>query len=130
MIGRRAGWTDQQLDQVIGNLLRAGVLLSAGIVLVGAVLYFIQSGTAHPDYVQFKGEPAALERITDIAVGAWHLEGKSVIQFGLLLLMATPVARVAFLVLAFGMQRDWFYVGVSAVVLAELLWSVTGVRLP
>jgi uncharacterized membrane protein len=130
MTAPHRGWTDQQLDQLIGNLLRAGVLLAAAIIFVGAVLYFVQSGSAHPDYAQFKGEPAALERITDIAIGAWHLEGKSVIQFGLLLLLATPVARVALLVLAFGMQRDWFYVLVSAVVLAVLLWSVAGVGIP
>ena len=48
------------------------------------------------------------------------------IQLGLLALLGTPVARVAFSVVAFALQRDWLYVGVTLWVLAVLLWSVAG----
>src|SRR4051812_40514795 len=115
---RQHGWTDQQVEQVVGNLLRFGVLLSAAVILFGAILYLYQSGSGEPDRRKFKGEPPDLEDIRTIAAGAWALEGKYVIQFGLLLLMATPVARVAFSVFAFAWQRDWLYVAVTLVVLA------------
>jgi uncharacterized membrane protein len=46
------------------------------------------------------------------------------VQFGLLLLIATPVARVAFSVFAFAMEKDFLYVGISALVLCVLLVSI------
>jgi uncharacterized membrane protein len=121
------GWTDQQMDQVIGNLLRAGVLLAAAIVLLGAVLYLTQEGTASAEYGKFNAEPPSLESLRGIAAGAARLEGKAVIQLGLVVLLATPVARVVLLVFAFGMQRDRFYVVVTLLVLMVLAASITGI---
>ena len=53
----------------------------------------------------------------------WHSRG--LIQFGLLLLIAVPVARVAFSVVAFALQRDRTYVVVTLIVLAVLLYGLT-----
>ena len=114
------------MDEVIGNLLRGGVLLAAAVVLLGAVLYLTQEGTTSPEYEKFKAEPPSLESLRGIAAGAVRLEGKAVIQSGLLVLLATPVARVALLVFAFGMQRDRFYVVVTLLVLLVLVASITG----
>jgi uncharacterized membrane protein len=47
----------------------------------------------------------------------------TIIQLGVLLLIATPVARVAFALVAFAIERDRLYVAVSATVLAVLLFS-------
>ena len=52
--------------------------------------------------------------------------GRGLIQFGLLLLIATPVARVAFSVAAFAIQRDRLYVVVTLIVLAILTYSLAG----
>jgi uncharacterized membrane protein len=46
----------------------------------------------------------------------------------MLLLMATPIARVALCAFAFFEQRDRLYVGVTLVVLAVLLYSLIDVR--
>ena len=43
---------------------------------------------------------------------------------GLLLLIATPVARVAFSVAAFAEQRDRLYVVVTSIVLLLLIYSL------
>ena len=51
---------------------------------------------------------------------------RGIIQFGLLLLVATPVARVAFSILAFALQRDRTYVIITLIVLGILLYSLTG----
>lgn len=52
--------------------------------------------------------------------------GRALIQLGLLLLIATPVSRVAFSVFAFERQRDWTYVGITLAVLAVLVYSLAG----
>ena len=54
------------------------------------------------------------------------LQGRGIIQLGLLLLIATPVARVAFSIVAFGVQRDRMYMAITLIVLATLLYSLTG----
>jgi uncharacterized membrane protein len=44
----------------------------------------------------------------------------------LLLLIATPVARVMFAVVGFAMERDPLYVLLTLIVLAVLLYSLLG----
>jgi uncharacterized membrane protein len=119
------GWTDERVDRVIGNLLRAGVLVSALVVAVGGGLYLRDEGVkpAREPHV-FKGEPTDLRRPLSILRDAWHGRSDAVIELGLLLLIATPILRVAFSVIAFAIQRDRTYVAVTLVVLGVLLYSL------
>jgi uncharacterized membrane protein len=94
--------------------------------LLGGILYLIQYGGEQADYKKFKGEPAVLTQLGAIVKDAWSFDGKAIIQFGLLLLLATPVARVAFSVFAFALRRDWLYVVITLVVLGILLLSLFG----
>ena len=55
-----------------------------------------------------------------------HGRPRGLIQFGLLLLIATPVARVAFSVFGFTQERDWVYVVITLIVLALLVYSLSG----
>jgi uncharacterized membrane protein len=55
---RSAAWTDQAFEELIANLLRTGVFLSATVVLIGAVIYLIRYGFSPADYRVFHGEPA------------------------------------------------------------------------
>jgi uncharacterized membrane protein len=48
---------------------------------------------------------------------------------GILILIATPVARVAFSVFAFAEERDRMYVIVTLIVLALLLFSLSATNL-
>jgi uncharacterized membrane protein len=112
------------MEQLIGNLLRCGVLLAAAVVVLGGVVYLAQHGGGRPAYHVFQGEPTALRNLHDIVVGAVNLESRSVIQLGLLLLIATPVARVAFSLVAFAVQGDRMYVVITAIVLAVLAYSL------
>lgn len=57
---------------------------------------------------------------------AANQRGSGLIQLGLLFLLATPVARVLLSCVAFVLQRDWLYVGVTLVVLGILLYSIVG----
>ncbi len=115
---------DQRLDWIIGVILRIGVIISALAVLSGGVLYLIQDGFNRPGYQIFHGEPAELRSIGGIIKDAAQFHAAGIIQFGLLLLIATPVVRVAYSVFGFAMQRDRAYVLVTAIVLALLLYSL------
>lgn len=120
------GWKDDRVERTIGNLLRFGVLLSGATVLGGLVIYLLRYSAQTPHYRVFRGEPADLRTVGAIVRGASALEGRALIQFGLLLLMATPVARVAFSVIAFALQHDRTYVAVTLVVLSALIYSLAG----
>ena len=120
--------TDQRVDQIIGALLRYGVLLSASVVAAGGIWYLIQFGTASPGHHVFRGEPEYLRHLRVIVSGIPGFHCRRVIQLGLVLLIATPVARVAFSVAAFLMQRDRTYVVITLIVLAVLLFSLSGAR--
>ncbi|MGC9944889.1 MAG: DUF1634 domain-containing protein [Bryobacteraceae bacterium] len=118
--------TDREVDEIIGGLLRYGVMLAASVVAAGGIWYLIQYGTSLPGYHVFRGEPEYLRHLRGIVSGVPGFHCRRVIQFGLVLLIATPVARVAFSVVAFVLQRDRTYVAITAIVLAVLLFSLTG----
>ncbi|MBF2076213.1 MAG: DUF1634 domain-containing protein [Synechococcales cyanobacterium C42_A2020_086] len=126
MSRRTRTWSDEQIEQTVGNLLRFGVLLAAGVVALGGVLYLFRYGNTTPDYHIFRGEPSSLRSPTGIVSEALLLERRGLIQLGLLLLIATPIARVAFSVVAFWKQRDHLYVAITLVVLGILCVSLTG----
>ncbi len=118
--------TDADIDSIIGNLLRAGVIVASLIVLIGGGLYLTNHGNELPEYRIFHGEPSDLRYIPGIIKTASSLHGRGLIQFGLLVLIATPVMRVALTVVFFGLQRDRIYLGVTLIVLSVLLFSLAG----
>lgn len=117
--------TDEHVERVIGALLRWGVILAAAVVLAGGAVYLVNYGSTIPDYRVFRREPSDLRDVSGIVSGAASWRSRGVIQFGLLLLIAVPVARVAFSVVAFALQRDLTYVVVTMIVLAVLLYGLT-----
>ena len=123
MTGRQR-WTDEQVEQVIGNLLRYGVLTAALVTLAGGVLFLIRHGGEPADHHLFKGEPADLRTVSGVVRDTLAGSSRGLIQLGLLLLIATPVARVAFSVFAFAAQRDWNYVAITVIVLVILVVSI------
>lgn len=118
-------WTDHYVEGLIGNLLRAGVIMSSAVVVLGGVIYLVRHGLSAPQYHDFVGAPGNLRRLAGILTENLALRGSGIIQLGLLLLIATPVARVAFSIAAFAIQRDRLYVVVTIIVLAILLYSLT-----
>ena len=120
------GWTDRRMDLVIGNLLRSGVVLSALIVLFGAVIYLVRHGRSPTDYQVFRGEPSDLRSVRGILRDALALQGRGIIQLGLLFLIATPVARVAFSIFGFAEEHDRMYVVIASIVLLVLAYSLIG----
>ena len=123
---RRHGWSDQQVEQLIGDLLRMGLVAATTLVAVGAAIYLARHGGEQVDYRLFHGEPADLRGIVGVIGLVADIRGRGLIQLGLLVLLATPVARVAFSVFAFWVEGDWLYVGITLVVLLVLVYSIVG----
>jgi uncharacterized membrane protein len=116
--------SDHQVEQVVGRLLQLGVLIAAIVVLIGGVLLLVQRGGTPVASSVFHAEPDSLRSIAGIIRGVTSMQSESIVQLGLLLLIATPVTRVAFTLVAFVLQRDRTYIVVTTVVLALLLYGL------
>jgi uncharacterized membrane protein len=123
---RKADWTDQKFEVVIANLLRTGVTSAAAVVLAGGIIFLVRHGFAPTHYQAFAGEPSDLRHWKGILHSALSFHGRGIIQLGILLLIATPVARVAFSAFAFALERDWLYVWIASAVLTVLMYSLLG----
>jgi uncharacterized membrane protein len=110
--------TDTRLETIIGNLLRAGVMLAAALVFGGGVWYLAEHGGAEVSYGRFT-DPGGLRALFQLSAP------QVLILAGLLVLIATPVARVVFSLAAFALERDWQYVALTAIVLGVLVYSIT-----
>jgi len=119
-------WIDRRIEIIIGNLLRTGVLLSACIVFAGACVYLKRHATEPAAYHVFSGEPSDFRTISGILHSVVSGRGRGLIQLGLLLLIATPIARVLFSLAGFAIEGDRMYVAFTAIVLVILLYSVFG----
>lgn len=120
----RSRWTDERMEIFIGRLLRWGVVLSAVIVLAGGVFYLVRHGGERPDYARFRGEPSWTRQPAEFWRALGHASGQAWIELGLLLLIATPVARVALSVVLFLLEGDRLYVLLTLAVLAILVYSL------
>jgi uncharacterized membrane protein len=119
-------FTDERLEVLIANLLRAGVVLAAMVVLAGAVPYLAHDPWARVSFRKFHGETDELKTVHGVVGYALGGNLRGVMQLGLLLLVATPIARVIFSVIAFALEGDRMYVTFTLIVLAVLLYSLFG----
>ena len=119
-----SGPSDHAVEQLVGRVLQFGVLLAALTVLAGAGLMLAQGGASPDAFRVFRPETSTLRSVGGILRGARALDGRGVVQLGLVLLVATPVTRVALTLVAFLLQRDRLYVALTAVVLGLLLWGL------
>ena len=117
----------RRVELLISGLLRAGVALSLALVVTGTLLSFVH----HPAYVSSKTE---LRRLTEPGAAFPHTvsdvirdlhgwQGRAFVAAGLLILIATPVMRVAVSILGFVYQKDRTFTVITSVVLALLLLS-------
>jgi uncharacterized membrane protein len=118
-------YSDREMDNQMGSLLRAGVILACSIMLAGGVVYIFRHGGERESYAVFHGEPATLESIR----GIWHEvragSARGIIQLSVLTMIATPVMRVAFAVYGFTRQKQWIFTGISLTVLALLAFGLS-----
>lgn len=112
---------DADLEQIIGSLLRYGVLASSLVVLAGGIVYLIRHGAQYPQYHQFRGEPDKMRKPILMWEAVWHGEGRPLIQLGLLILVATPIARIIFSFVGYLLEKDYLYAVLTVIVLLVIL---------
>jgi uncharacterized membrane protein len=115
---------DKDIEKIMGNLLRYGVILSAIIVIIGAVIYLFQHGNALPNYKEFAGEPKGITEVKKVWKTAFDGRGRSIIQLGLLVLIATPIARIIFSIIGYIFEKDYLYIIITIIVLSVILFSL------
>lgn len=117
-------WSDHEVEQLVGRLLQLGVLIATVVVLVGAAMLLATHGRDVLNFRVFRGESSTLRSVSAAARGAFALDPRGMVQLGLVLLIATPVARVALTLGAFLLQRDRLYVVLTTIVLGLLLFGL------
>src|SRR5437660_2790881 len=104
---------------IIGWVLQGGVILSAIIIALGLLLLpFSPGGLSLQRLLNFP------QTLSQVGQGLLILRPQAVIALGLLLLIATPVLRVAVSIITFLFERDRKYIVVTFIVLAILLFSI------
>ena len=115
---------DKDLERIMGGLLRYGVLASLIVVLIGAVFYLSQHGNEAPSYKKFLGEPKKFSEIKQVWSFTLQGRGRSIIQLGLFILIATPIARIVFSIIGYILERDYLYIAITLIVLSIILFNL------
>jgi uncharacterized membrane protein len=115
--------SDKRVERLLGKILRAGVLISALLVAAGGLVFLVRHGSEPFGARVFEAEPEWLRDPAGIVRATVALHGRAMIQLGLLILIATPVARVAMAAVSFSRERDYTYVVITLIVLSVLTYS-------
>ncbi len=121
-----SNWNDERVERIMGTLLQGGVIISGLVVLVGGILYLLRYGHQPVHYEDFVAGRESVHSLRTAVTYALHGDGRAIIQCGLLLLIATPVARVLFSIIAFALERDRLYVVLTVIVFLVLIYSLFG----
>ncbi len=109
-------------------ILRTGVALCILFVAVGVALIFMNSGGGGFSLVQIASSASTVNSsnigIAQIVSGLFGLDGLSFIFVGIIILIATPIARVLFSIFAFSIERNWLYVVITLIVFINLMVAI------
>ena len=114
---------DTKIEHILAYILRIGVIVSAVVVLFGAVLYLFSHGKERPDYYRFVFNPFSVDNPMDLLRDVFALKSLEIMKLGILLLVGTPILRVIISVIAFIYEKDLMYVVFTLIVLSVLIYS-------
>ena len=119
------------IQQLIGNTLRWGVILACLLATIGGVYYLMEHGLDPvPDYRHFDVASAAAQTNYTTLGGLWqgilHGDAASCVQVGVIVLILTPIARVVLSLFDFIVEQDWLYVSITAIVFAVIISNSMG----
>lgn len=113
---------DNNLQVVIGQLLRIGVIVSMAIVITGLMLFLAQYGRQIVNYQSFN--ESAVFDLRDFYNRLCHFESTAIMDLGVMALIATPIARILFTFVGFWREKDRLYMLIAFLVLCVMLFSV------
>jgi uncharacterized membrane protein len=117
-------FSDKDIEIILGNLLRWGVIFSSIIIFTGGIIYLLRHGNSEPDYKSFQGLLHPFHNLAEVVEGAAAMKGQAIIQAGIICLIATPVARIIFSIFGFLREKDRLYIVISLIVLCIILSSM------
>ncbi len=112
---------DDKLELLLSNLLKIGVIISGIITFIGAILFLFQHGFEISNYHDFKPHPFHLSDLNSFFRSIISFRPESIMELGLLILIATPVLRVFLSFLAYSFQKDYMYIIFSLIVLMVMV---------
>jgi len=115
---------DKDVQVILGTLLRVGVIVSTAVVLLGGIIFLTNQGNQTVSFSEFKPEQVKFSSVAEILSGLKTFDGLAIIQFGVLLLIFTPIARVVFSIFSFLMEKDYMYVLIGIIVLCVIITSL------
>lgn len=110
-------------DLGVSAVLRLGLTLALLTAFLGIILVIWHRGADHVDYSTFIGEPDSLKQLGAIVTNALQWDPLAVAQLSILLMIATPAARVLACIIVFACQRDLLYVALASFVFIVLILS-------
>ena len=117
---------EKDFQTIIGNLLRYGVWISLSVAFIGGIVYLMHHGSGIEDYSVFKeNDQNIFEVIANVYRGVISGSGESIIFFGVILLFLTPVFRVLLSLFSFLLEKDYLYVGITAIVIGIIILSIS-----
>lgn len=115
----------------ISYVLRAGVLTSGLIILIGVILFLVlgppDAGPHRLHDITGNGGHSISVSPGGIAHGIATGSPIAVIQLGVLVLILTPLMRVGMTVFLFFAQRDRIFVAITSIVFIVLVLGLIGV---
>ena len=115
---------DKDVQAILGTLLRVGVIVSACVVFIGGLVFLYNNSSQISSFETFKPEDVRFSSIAEILKGLKTFDGLAIIQFGVTLLIFTPIARVVFSIFGFLMEKDYMYVIIGIIVLCIIVASL------
>jgi uncharacterized membrane protein len=117
---------DKDISSAIGDILRWGVYLSLSVVLIGGIMYLLRHGAEKDEIGKLftEKDKNISQLLHEVFAGIAQGKGVYIIELGVLLLIATPIARVFFSLLAFAVEKDKKYVLITFIVLMIILLSM------
>jgi uncharacterized membrane protein len=117
--------TDEKLERIVSAVLKWGVLCALALAATGAGIHLRQHHSEIARYSVFHMEAPDTRTVHGIWFSAIRFDGRAVMQLGVIVLILTPIVRVAVAAAAFAFESDYLYAIVSLTVLAILAYSIT-----
>lgn len=115
---------DNTLELTLAKVLSLGVLVSGGFLILGLAGMLVTGQTGYPAAVtDFSRVRPEVFPHTPGAILAGLREGRplALVSLGLLVLILTPMLRVASAVVLYFREHDWLYTGIAGGVLLMLV---------
>jgi uncharacterized membrane protein len=117
---------DRGLEIAVSYVLQWGMMIASAIVMCGGAIYIWRHGNEPASFRVFLGEPRELCSPIGSLQAALAGRGRGWIQVGIMLLIATPIVRVALSWITFLRKQDWLYFAITSIVLGGLIYSFAG----